>query len=175
MKGRKRSHAHVFGDAQRHPKLTPLRWNHRNRPPYCAMCIQQWSITMIDNEMSKPIGKRPTHRHNNQILNAATAKDDELDAQNAITKKKGGQKEQGERCKDRTQQFNVIFFGRWPRTRAPGWAANSSKREEDERVFPPHRSHEATMENNERCEGARDNQPSFWRLETRRSRRRRSR
>ena len=75
------------------------------------MCIQQWSITMIDIETLKSIGKRPTHRHNNQILNAATAKDDELDAQNAIKKQKNGQKGRGERCEDRTQQFNVIFLG----------------------------------------------------------------
>mgnify|MGYP006157102483 CR=1 FL=1 len=47
------------------------------------MCIQQWSITMIDIETLKSIGKRPTHRHNNQILNAATAKDEEMDAMNA--------------------------------------------------------------------------------------------
>ena len=71
-----------------------------------------------------------------------------------------------------TIKFN--FFGRWPRTRAR-MRCHSSEREEDERIFPPHRSHEATTEN-ERCEGARNNQPSFWRLETReqRSRERRS-
>ena len=46
---------------------------------------------------------------------------------------------------------------------------SSEREEEDKRIIPPHRSHEATTEN-ERCEGARNNQPSFWRLERRRSR-----
>ena len=51
---------------------------------------------------------------------------------------------------------------------------SSEREEEDKRIIPPHRSHEATTEN-ERCEGARNNQPSFWRLEKRRSQERRSR
>jgi hypothetical protein len=74
-----------FGDAQRRPKLTPSRWNHRDCPPYCAMRIQQWPIMMIDNETSKLIGKRPTHP---QQSNFKCGDRDELDAQNARTKKK---------------------------------------------------------------------------------------
>jgi hypothetical protein len=70
------------------------------------MCIQQWSITMIDIETLKSIGKRPTHRHNNQILNAATAKDDELDAQNAIKKQKMVKK--GEASDAKTARNNLM-------------------------------------------------------------------
>jgi hypothetical protein len=59
------------------------------------------------------------------------------------------------------------MIARWARRRAPGSAAESSKHEEDKRIFPPRRSHEATAVN-KRCEGRTQQSAYFWRLETRR-------
>ena len=70
-----------------------------------------------------------------------------------------------------TIKFNFLGAGL---EREPGCAAIAASVRRTNGSFPPHQSHEATTEN-ERCEGARNNQPSFWRLEKRRSQERRSR
>ena len=57
------------------------------------------------------------------------------------------------------------MIARRAQRRAPGRAAESSEREEDERIFP-HRLHEATAVN-ERCERRTQQSAYFQRLEMR--------
>jgi hypothetical protein len=57
------------------------------------------------------------------------------------------------------------MIARRAQRRAPGRAAESSEREEDERIFP-HRLHEATAVN-ERCERRTQQSAYFQRLERR--------